>query len=206
MLNYAAVLFVCFVFKYRFAAVLARVINEALLPLFSPCFTEQKLWSWSSWRQFVSWEEATKLFSLRSTTLRRYGLHGDGKRGLRRWICHYISTVQFQTVTQPWRNAPQGRRATSRFLTPANGIAFLLSTDYRQQFSCIAQGDSLGIWRERLHVCQQDLADTPKPRAAERKMSDSLAWPRRVWMRYPGCRRKEWEVYDGMCANSSPIL
>ena len=31
-----------------------------------------------------------KLFSLRSTTLRRYELHGEGKWGLRRQICHYI--------------------------------------------------------------------------------------------------------------------
>lgn len=53
LLNDTVFHFVCSVFKYRFA-VPALVIYEPFLPFFSPCFTELKLWSWSSWRQFVS--------------------------------------------------------------------------------------------------------------------------------------------------------
>lgn len=53
--SYSAVLSVCFVSKYRFCCRAgAFSLTERSCRLFSPCFTEQKLWSWSSWRPFVS--------------------------------------------------------------------------------------------------------------------------------------------------------
>lgn len=84
-------------------------------------FTERKLWFWSSWRQFVSSEEATKLFSPRSTTLRRYDLCGKMNRwGERRgWGTPVRLYIPNRAV--PDNDSTLEKCFSSRFLAASKG-------------------------------------------------------------------------------------
>lgn len=152
---------------------LALVIYPAFLLLFSPRLAELKPWSWSSWRRFVSWEEATKLFSPRSTTLRRYRQRGGGDAGSE----ETHMSLRFNCAVSKGDSAPEecsaGRCET--FLRRGSGLGALLFTDDRQQFSCITKKTitcvPVGFWK---HIKGQS------------EMSDSLVWSCPARMRYSG--------------------
>lgn len=175
--------------KYRFAAAPALVIYEAAM--FSPCFTGLKLWSWSSWRRFVSWEEATKSFSRRLTTLRRYERRREGKRG------HYTLTVQFSERWFSLQECSPCRCETSRFLTAAFGcileFVFFWLQDYRRWFSCMTQGDTRDLQSEQLSVLAGFGRQVKDQNSRAADVTDSPAWSSLVWMRYSGCCENDWE-------------
>lgn len=178
MLNYIS----C-VFKSRFPAALALVMSSPFLLLLSLWFTELKLWFWSSWRQFVSSEEATKSFSLRSTTLKRYDLRWKGEPvGVRGPVCPYIPNCGFRQ-----RLSPLGKCCSSRFLGSSKGPHPLVDRLEAPVQRCNAGQPAQPSEKTVPYVLRRFVRLIKAAKSKEADVKDSLGRPSPVWMRHSGC-------------------